>query len=283
MLAGRPSRTAERVAMRRAAHQLLDVPAVFEDPLAFAILGRAQAQSIRADPARWDTNALARRLRMFLAIRSRVAEDRLGKAFAGGVRQYVVLGAGLDTFAYRNPHPELHVFELDHPATQEWKRQRLVESGIRIPGNMTFVPADLSVAHLPDVLGAAGLCRGEPSFYSWLGVTPYLEPASVLATLRAIAGLAGRGGGVVFDYMRPRESLTLRERIAFEALAALVASAGEPFRGFFESRELAAALGDMGFGEVEDIGPAELNAAYLCGRAEELKLGNAGHIMVAFR
>jgi methyltransferase (TIGR00027 family) len=269
--------------MRRAAHQLLDAPAVFEDPLAFAILDRAQARSIRADPARWDTNALARRLRMFLAIRSRIAEDMLERAFAEGVRQYVVLGAGLDTFAYRNPHPELRVFELDHPATQEWKRQRLVESGIRIPGNMTFVPADLSVAHLPDVLAAAGLRSDEPSFYAWLGVTPYLEAASVLATLRAIALLAGRGGGVVFDYMRPRESLSLRERIAFEALAVLVASAGEPFRGFFESGELATELRDMGFGAVEDIGPAELNAAYLSGRAEELKLGNAGHIMVAFR
>jgi methyltransferase (TIGR00027 family) len=220
---------------------------------------------------------------MFLAIRSRIAEDMLERAFAEGVRQYVVLGAGLDTFAYRNPHPELHVFELDHPATQEWKRQRLAESGIRIPGNMTFVPADLSIAHLPEVLRAAGLRSDEPSFYSWLGVTPYLEAASVLATLRAIADLAGRGGGVVFDYMRRRASLTLRERIAFEAVAALVASAGEPFRGFFESGELALALRDMGFGAVEDIGPAELNAAYLSDRAEELKLGNAGHIMVAFR
>ncbi len=268
--------------MRRAAHQLLDVPVVFEDPLALPILGKAQAASIRADPARWNTNVLSRRLRMFLAIRSRLAEDRLERAFADGVRQYVVLGAGLDTFAYRNPHPELRVFEVDHPVTQGWKLQRLAESRIEVPGNVRFVAADLSRARLPAALAAAGLRRDQSTFFSWLGVTPYLEAASVLSTLGDVARLAHPGGGVVFDYIRPPASLTALERIAFEALSALVASAGEPFKGFFDPGELAAALSDMGFHRIEDLGPDELNAAYLRDRADGLRLGNAGHIMTAF-
>jgi len=269
--------------MRRAAHQLLDVPVVFEDPLALPILGKAHAESIRADPDRWNTNVLARRLRLFLAIRSRLAEDRLERAYADGVRQYVVLGAGLDTFAYRNPYPDLHVFEVDHPATQAWKRERLAESAIPVPASLTFVAADLSHTRLTAALAAAGMRLDRSSFSSWLGVTPYLEPATVLSTLGDIASLAGRGGGVAFDYIRPPGSLAARERIAFQALAALVASAGEPFRGYFEPGELSAALSGMGFTRVENLGPEALDAAYLSGRADGLNLGNAGHIATAFR
>ena len=130
----RPSRTAQRVAMRRAAHQVLDHPRVFEDPLAVAIAG-GESETLGAPEGQAMLSHYSRALRAFLAVRSRYAEDQLAAAVGRGVRQYVVLGAGLDTFAYRNPFQSagLQVFEVDHPATQEWKRAQLRAAGIAIP------------------------------------------------------------------------------------------------------------------------------------------------------
>jgi len=281
MIESRPSRTAERVALRRAAHQLLDDPRVHDDPLALEILGDAQAAALRADPLRFENGPVAPVLRAFLAVRSRLAEDTLAQAVTAGVRQYVVLGAGLDTFAYRNPYPALRVFEVDHPATQAWKRQRLAEAHIAVPDGVTFAAVDFASEWLPSALRAAGLRSDEPSFFSWLGVTPYLEPANVLTTLAAIAPFAAGGGGVVFDYYVPTASLAPRPRVAFEALAARVAAAGEPFRGFFEPQTLVAAMHTMGFHAVRDLGPDELNATFLFNRADGLRAGSAGHILTA--
>jgi len=267
--------------MRRAAHQLLDDPRVHDDPLALTILGDAQAAALRADPRRFEDGPVAAPLRAFLAVRSRLAEDALAQAVAAGVRQYVVLGAGLDTFAYRNPYPALRVFEVDHPATQAWKRQRLAEAQIAVPEGVTFAAVDFATAPLPSALRDAGLRGDAPSFFSWLGVTPYLEPANVLATLAAIAPFAANGGGVVFDYNVPTASLAPRPRAGFEALAARVAAAGEPFRGFFEPEALSAAMRAMGFRGVRDLGPDELNATFFSHRADGLRVGSAGHILTA--
>jgi methyltransferase (TIGR00027 family) len=281
MIESQPSRTAERVAIRRAAHQLLDNPRIHDDPLALAILGATQAAAVRADPQHFERGPVAPILRAFLAVRSRLAEDALAQAVAAGVSQYVVLGAGLDTFGYRNPYPGLRVFEMDHPATQAWKRQRLADAHIAVPQGVTFVAVDFAADLLPRALRAAGLRSEEPSFFSWLGVTPYLEPASVLATLAAITPFAAGGGGVVFDYNVPPASLAPRPRAAFEALAARVAAAGEPFRSFFEPVSLVAALRRMGFHHVQDAGPDELNANFFSNRTDELRVGSAGHIVTA--
>jgi methyltransferase (TIGR00027 family) len=281
MTGGQPSRTAMRVALRRAAHQLLDSPPIHQDPLALAILGAEQAAVLRADPRRFENGLVAPFLRAFLAVRSRLAEDALARAVASGVRQYVVLGAGLDTFAYRNPHPGLRVVEVDHPATQAWKRQRLAEAGLAVQDGVTFVATDFSSEPLSAALGRAGLRRGEPTFFSWLGVAPYLETADVLAALAAMATFAAGGGGVVFDYGVPPASLGPLQRAAFEALAARVAAAGEPFRSFFEPQALVAAVRGLGFREVRDVPPDELNASFFAGRADGLRVGSAGHILMA--
>jgi methyltransferase (TIGR00027 family) len=282
MIENRPSLTAERVAIRRAAHQLLDTPCIFEDPLAFTILGETQTATLRADPTKLEGSPIASRLRAFLAIRSRLAEDALKQAVADGVRQYVVLGAGLDTFAYRNPYANLRVFEVDHPATQTWKRERLAEVHIPVPESVTFVPADFVQDQLPVILQAAGLHPHEPSYFSWLGVTPYLETTKVLSTLNAIAPLAENGGGVVFDYITSPELLGPRQRAGFEALAIRVAAAGEPFRGNFEPSALVAAMHDMGFRSVRDVGPDELNGTFFSNRADGMQVGGAGRILIAF-
>src|SRR5580704_4643658 len=152
-----PSRTAQRVAMRRAAHQLLDNPIVFEDPLAVAI---AEGDP---EPSADAPLPYSRALRAFLVVRSRYGEDQLARAVARGVRQYVVLGAGLDTFAYRNPFQSsgLHVFEVDHPATQAWKREQLRSAGIAVPQSLTFVPVDFERQVLPDELRQAGFRDSE--------------------------------------------------------------------------------------------------------------------------
>ena len=214
-----------------------------------------------------------------------MAEDALKQAIDAGVRQYVVLGAGLDTFAYRNPYPGLRVFEVDHPATQRWKRERLENARIAVPQDVTFVAADFDITMepLPAILLAAGLRIHEPSFFSWLGVTPYLESATVLSTLRAMATLAANGGGVVFDYFISPEFLGARQRAGFEALAARVAAAGEPFRASFEPSTLMARISEMGFRRIRDLGPDELNATFFSNRSDGLHVGGFGRILTAFK
>jgi len=267
------SRTALRVAARRAAHQILDRPPVFEDPLALAVAGTETAATEASSPS----------LRAFLAARSRFAEDELARAVARGVRQYVVLGAGLDTFAYRNPHAALglRVFEVDHAATQEWKRGRLRAAGIEIPAETVFVAVNFERQSLADALPSAGLRAGEPAFFSWLGVVPYLTEGAFLATMSFIAGLPP-ASGVVFDYAVARHALSAREQLALEALASRVAAAGEPFQLFFEPAALAAQVRQLGFRHLEDLDAAEINSRYFRGRADRLSIrGRAGHLLCA--
>jgi methyltransferase (TIGR00027 family) len=277
----RPSVTAQRVALRRAAHQLLDRPRVVEDELALRIIGTAQATSLRADAAGVARGRPASALRAFIAVRSRVAESNLAVAVGRGLRQYVVLGAGLDTFAYRSPYPEVRVFEVDHPATQAWKRRRLEEEKIAVPAGVAFAAVDFESQGLAEVLQSAGLVATHPSFFSWLGVTPYLDREAVLSTLRAIAPLAAGGGGVVFDYRGPDHSLAQYERAALDRLAARVRAVGEPFCSFFEPTELATDLREAGFSRTSDLGTDELNARYFAGRTDGLRVRGVGRIMTA--
>jgi len=144
MQTGRASRTALKVAIRRAAHQLIDLPRVLDDPIAVRLVGNGFARDMERA-----MHKVARDFRLFMAARSRHAEDRLSATVAQGVNQYVVLGAGLDTFAYRNPFPSLQVFEVDFPATQQWKRDLLAEADLSIPANLTFVPLDFEQKRSP--------------------------------------------------------------------------------------------------------------------------------------
>ena len=162
MQANQPSLTAQRVALRRAAHQLLDHPVVFADPLALAILGPEAEAALRADPKSAGTSRIAPYLRAFLAARGSFAEEELARAVERGVGQYVVLGAGLDTFAFRNPYPPgaLQVYEVDHPATQAWKRQRLAEAGIAVPPDLMFAPLDFQDCNPGRWLGRGRLRPG---------------------------------------------------------------------------------------------------------------------------
>jgi methyltransferase (TIGR00027 family) len=275
MKPGRASRTALKVAIRRAAHQLMEQPPVLADPIAVPLLGRGHANDMERA-----MHAVGRDFRAFMAARSRHAEDLLAEAVAQGARQYVVLGAGLDTFAYRNPFPELRVFEVDFPATQEWKREMLAEAQIPLPPNLTFVPLDFEHKTLGEGLGEAEFDAGAAAFFGWLGVVPYLTLDAFRATLKMIARLPS-GSGVTFDYGFPPQSLSPKRRLVFEMLAKRVAAAGEPFQLFFKPDELEHELRSAGFHRVEQIDTDGLNALYFHNRADKLKLSPAGLGMIA--
>ncbi len=275
---GRPSLTAQRVARRRAEHQLWDDPVIFADPVALPILG-LDAAAVGAAPA--GEHPAARALRAFLVARSQFAEEALAAAIERGVRQYVILGAGLDTFAYRNPHAgvALRIFEVDHPATQVWKRQRVAQAGMCEPPLLTFVPVDFIHQDLALELVATGFDRAQPAFFSWLGVSMYLSPDLVLETLRALIALHP-GNAVAFDYaVRPAPEDP--HRPGFDALAARVAQAGEPFRSFFEPAVLVTALRSIGYRAIEDLDSAQINARYFSARSDGLRVRGSAHLMCA--
>jgi methyltransferase (TIGR00027 family) len=269
---GKPSRTALSVAKRRATHQLVDRPLVFEDPLAVRIVGTTgllEGSSTRRSAG----------FRAWMAVRSRYTEDRLAAAYARGVRQAVILGAGLDTFGYRNPWPDLRVFEVDHPATQAWKREVLADAGIEVPESLTYVAIDFD----HQALAVPGLAGGEPAFFSWLGVAPYLTREAFDATVRFVAALPS-GSELVFDYVILPSLMNAHQLAVLEGLSQKVAQTGEPFRLFFDPGELAADLRAAGFGEVEDLDGAAADARYFAGRTDGLRVsGGSARLVGAVR
>src|SRR4051812_5309500 len=278
MQPGQPSRTALGAAGLRAAHQVLDGAAIFEDPLALRILGADADALVREAGA--DADPYRQRLRWFIAIRSRVAEDALAAALERGTRQLVVLGAGLDTTAYRTPPSrELRIFEVDHPATQAWKRRRLAKADIPLPAALTFVPIDFERETLAEGLAAAGFDPAQQTFFTWLGVVPYLSDEAIFSTLGFIAGLPG-GAHVVFDYVNPPDTMTEPGRRAMhEALSARVAAAGEQLRNHFDSDALHAKLEALGFHDIEDLGWREIAARFFPGRP--VSSGGSAHVLHA--
>jgi methyltransferase (TIGR00027 family) len=280
MQEGQGSRTADRVAERRAAHQVRDRPLVLDDPIALRVIRAEVAHELRTNPPAQESSMLGPYLRAFFVMRSRFAEDALAAAVADGVRQYVVLGAGFDTFAYRNPFPELRVFEVDHPDTQAVKRQRLAHGAIELPASLTFVPIDFTATRLDDALRGAGFDAAAPAFFSWLGVVPYLERPAIDSTFRFIASLPEKSA-VAFDYAVPPESLGWTARMIFWRMAKRVAALGEPWKTFFDPQTLARDLRHLGFTSVEDFGADALNARYFAGRTDKLRIGGAGRMAMA--
>lgn len=277
-----PSKTALRVALRRAAHQVHDAkPLVFDDPLAVRILGEEYAEEVKRTPDSVK-RPFSAALRAFMVTRARLAEDVLAAGMRElGVRQYLVLGAGLDTFACRNPYAAVRVFEVDHPATQKWKKTMLKAAGIVPPESATFVAVDFEKDSLRARLKTAGFDERVPTVTAWLGVVPYLSAEGFRATMRLLARFEA-GSEVVFDYSQPREVLPPVEQLMHDSLSARVALAGEPFQLFFTPEQLAEELEWLGMRVVEDLDGAAMTARYLAGRKDGLVLrGKAGRICVA--
>ncbi len=260
MREGRRSMTAEGVAMRRAAHQIYDCPLLFMDPFALKILGTDSAARVQNLTQLEISHPWERALRLSIAMRSRVAEDELAKAVVSGVSQYVILGAGLDTFAYRNPYPHVQVFEVDFPDTQTWKCSRLEDAAILVPPSVRYVPIDFERQSLSEELKNAGFCQAEPAFFACLGVMEYLTREAATATLRYVAGMPERSG-IVFDYLISPTSMTSQDRSAFDFIIGRRASAGEPFRLAFDPSQLAVELRTLGFSRIADLDWAAIRSA----------------------
>lgn len=284
MRTGEPSRTALATAHARAYHQIApDEPRIFTDPLAPRILGLNVTESADRDTATLETvddGEFQRRRRWFLAARSRFAEETVASAYAAGTRQVVILGAGLDTFAYRNPHAGLRVFEVDHPDTQGWKRERLAETGIEVPDTVTFVPVDFETRTLADGLAEVGFVRSEPVVFVWLGVVMYLTREALDGTFGYLAG-QGATVQVVIDYLCPAGSA--EEQRALDARAARIAAVGEPWLTAPSPGDMAELLGRFGFTDIEDLSAPELITRYTGGAGEAARKLATSHIVRAGR
>lgn len=275
-----PSLTAHSVAMMRAAHQILDYPKIFEDPVALSIVGKQGVSVINTDTRRFKSR-IQMYLRAIVVARSRFAEDELAAAIKQGIRQYVILGAGLDTFAYRNPYSSegLNVFEVDYPATQEWKRRQLKAAKISIPETVTYVPIDFENQALGDQLQKAGFQLSAPTFISWLGVTMYLTDEVIMATMNEILSSAYSESQIVFDYRVHPSSVNILQRLVIRLLDRRLARMGEPFKSSFDPDTLLSDLKKLGFEHAINIAPAEINARFFNSRTDKLKVGSSGYLM----
>ena len=253
-----PSRTALMIARQRAAHQVLDRGSILHDPYAMKILrfNENDALQFANDPP------LASIGRLFTAARSRIAEDALSKAVEKGIRQIVILGAGLDTFALQNPHSALaiHIYEVDHPATQAWKRERLAEAQIAPPASLIFVPVDFEHDDLGEKLVAAGFQQNSPAFFTWLGVVPYLTADAINRTLNYICSIPN--SEVVFDYLEPPEAFSEELRQIEKRRAEQLEKMGERSATRFEPAGMAAVLRSHGFRTIEDLGFKEIKTRF---------------------
>jgi methyltransferase (TIGR00027 family) len=277
MQTGQPSQTALGAAAHRAVHQTLEGGVIFADPFALQILGddtRARLPDMAGDPAQLP-------MRLFIAARSRFSEDTMAACVARGVRQIVILGAGLDTFSLRNPHAGegARVFEVDYPATQAWKRERLAQAGLALPALLTFAPIDFERQGLAEGLAAAGFRADQPAYFQWLGVSPYLTREAITATLDFIAAIAG--AEVVFDYSEPLENFPPAMRANLTAVAERAASLGEPWLSLFNATDMATLLQGRRFAGFEDVTRAELAARYYGDLGQGLAAMPGPHIVRA--
>jgi len=272
-----PSRTALMIARQRAAHQLLDHGSILNDPFAVKILREDEQAALQTA----NEHPLASIGRLFTAARSRVAEDALSKAVKRGLRQIVILGAGLDTFALRNPHSarQIRIYEMDYPATQASKVQRLAEAQIALPPWLILVPVDFERDEVGEKLVAAGFQQNSPAFFTWLGVVPYLTQDAIARTLNYISSI--QNSEVVFDYLEPAEAFSEELRQIEKERTEQLKKIDERSVTRFNPRGIAAILRSHGFSAIEDIDYQEITSRF--GHAVQgLAPGHAGlHVVHA--
>ncbi len=274
--AAAPDSTAVRVALWRALHVQLDPPPhVLEDEIGLRLVapGETWRQRPDMDPQ------FTRSFRASIVARSRFIEDLVAEQFARGTRQYVILGAGLDTFAQRRPEiaSRLHVFEVDRPSPQAWKRRRLIELGFGLPEWLRFVPVDFE-ASVPAAAGeswlaklaAAGFAANQPAVIASTGVSMYLTRVANMATLREIAALAP-GTTLAMTFILPVELAPAKERAGIEASAKGARASGTPFISFFTPSEILAMARETGFSRVQHLSADDLAHRYFAARSDGLR------------
>lgn len=260
----------------RAAHQLLDSePKVLRDPVILQLLDRHLVDQIANNAAAYrEPGPLA--LRSHIVLRSRFAEDQLGLAYARGIRQYLLLGAGLDTFAWRQPPgmEELRIFEADHPATQAQKTEWFSRAGLTMPGNLRLVPVDFEKENLEEALRRSDFDCTLPVFISWLGVTVYLSMEAIDAIFRFAVTLPV-SSEIVFTFAQKKQPEALR------LSAARAAEAGEPWKTFIRPEDIAWKLCKMGYSSFRILQPEEAEELYYSGRGDGLPPPQRGGIGIA--
>ena len=272
------SQTALTAAAARAAHPIVDRPPwIFVDALAEAMLGDLAEELLAYHRTHGDHVVLSG-ARAQVTCRSRYVEDRLAAAVRRGVRQYVLLGAGLDTFAYRSDLAwQVRVFEVDHPATQAWKRQRLSATGIAVPDGVTYVPADLEGDSIAGSLWDAGFDRSAPAVVSCLGVVMYLTGDALAGTLAAVGDFSP-GTELVVDYMMPAEFRDADGQTYVDLVAPVVADRGEPWRTFLAPDEMSTLLAANGFATVRQVRQHDMVDPALWNREDALRPSDLARI-----
>src|SRR5215469_16127637 len=259
----RPSSTAEGAAVVRALHQLHDdAPKILDDPIVVRLVD-PEGEAYKSVVAALASDPGQARFRANWVMRNRYAEDCLAESLARGVRQYVVLGAGLDTFAYRQPAwaRSLQIFEVDYPATQEWKRNKLNSANVALPDNLTLVPVDFEKTSIKEGLARAGFDFGVPTFFSSLGVTQYPTAEALDLTFEFVLSLP-KASEIVFSFVLADSELTSDEAAVTALHAAGAAERGEPWFSRFIPQQLISKLRSMGFSKVVHFSSEDANDRY---------------------
>ncbi len=279
---GRASITAIATALMRSAHTRLDRPVLIDDPWGDRLVldEERAAMATRGGVADLDSSLRAHPSYGTVILRARYAEDALAAAVARGVGQYVIIGAGMDSFALRRPPfaHDLEIFEVDHPSTQELKTARVRACGAAIGPGLHLIAADLVETGLDEALAGSSFRSDRPAFFSWLGVTTYLTRAANVATLAAVAACAPPGSEIVFSYLDQRLLDGDDGEGAIGQARAQVAAVGEPWVSGFDPALLAAELRDARLELVEDLGPTELATRYCAMRSDGLSPSRGSHV-----
>ncbi len=282
MIEGRPSETALHTAAARAAHRLLDPePHLLEDVGAAELLGtdgEALIESYR-DDGPW----VLVENRIFIPLRARYVEDRLRAAYLNGARQYVVLGAGLDSFTFRQPAllGELAIFEVDHPSTQDWKMARIDSLGWSVPDNTQFVPCDFETTLISGALRDVGFDPALRTVVGWMGVVYYLDKQTVAASLADLGTILADESELVMDYMRPWDELPTRYLELREAMTSYLKGMGEPHVNRYPRGEIVQVIRDAGFKRASTVNHRELHDRYLAPLATKIPISERFGLAVA--
>jgi methyltransferase (TIGR00027 family) len=270
MLPAQPSQTLLGAAIRRAQHQLLDAPLILRDPVVVRLVPEAREPTTLSEYGNGEE--IPALFRAMFAMRSRFTEDRLAAAAKRGVRQYLIIGSGLDTFPWRQPDfaQGIQIFAADHPASLAWTHHRLRGCGLAKPSNLSYVPINLQEELLSELLAASGFDLAAPSFCSLLGVTQYIDRRSVDMLFR-FAGSLKPGSEIVFSFVPPDDEI---DGIDLEIVARTMARAirlGEPWTTRLQARELVGALRQIGFSDVFHLTPELAQLHYFDGRHDRLR------------
>jgi methyltransferase (TIGR00027 family) len=283
----KPSQTAQLAAAHRAYHLMKYRPPILEDSAAIWLLEPPLSVVLRFAPLRWlfwnPLLAKVKPISTFIVVRSRYAEDWLDRSISEGCTQYVVLGAGLDTWSLRHEKVDVRVFELDQTSTQEWKQARIEAYLGYLPSKLILAPIDFERENLTEVLSRNNFDGDSRVFVSWLGTICYLTRDAIEATIASIAEICTPGSRLVFDYFQPKTTMSVEDLQLFEVLDEGGTRRGEPMESRLNSEDVASILVSAGFRVLEDLSAPEINSRYLDHRSDGLDIPGFARLCCAER